>query len=128
LAEFQDEVYLHQVIGRRADGSLTRYRDLDVALLAAGRDAHFADDEWRVHFHIPLHAEPDGEFRNTSGDLTELLSLLGRSPALCQHLEMETYTWEVMPPGFRNRCVEDQLVAEYGWTLARLREHGLTPG
>ena len=128
LAGFQDEVYLHQVVGRRADGSLTRYRDLDVALAAAGRDAHFADEEWRVHFHIPLHAEPDGEFRNTSGDLTELLSLLGRSPALCQHLEMETYTWEVMPPVFRNRCVEDQLVAEYRWTLARLREHGLTPG
>ena len=128
LAEFQDEVYLHQVVGRRADGSLSRYRDLDAALAAAGRDADFADEEWRVHFHIPLHAEPDGEFRNTSGDLTELLSLLGRSPALCQHLEMETYTWEVMPPGFRNRCVEDQLVAEYRWTLARLREHGLTPG
>jgi sugar phosphate isomerase/epimerase len=125
LAEFQDEVYLHQVVGRRADGSLSRYRDLDAALAAAGRDADFADEEWRVHFHIPLHAEPDGEFRNTSGDLTELLRLLGRSPALCQHLEMETYTWEVMPPAFRNRCVEDQIVAEYRWTLARLREEGL---
>jgi hypothetical protein len=33
-----------------------------------------------------------------------------------------------MPPRFRNRCVEDQLVAEYRWTLARLKEHGLTPG
>jgi len=127
LADFHDEVYLHQVIGRRADGSLVRYKDLDLALAAAEGDAGFADDEWRVHFHIPLHAEPDGEFRNTNADLIELLRLLVANPALCQHLEMETYTWEVMPAAFCNRTVEDQLVAEYGWTLARLREHGLAP-
>jgi sugar phosphate isomerase/epimerase len=128
LAEFQDEVYLHQVIGRRADGSFSRYKDLDLALAAGERDAHFAEEEWRVHFHIPLHAEPDGEFQNTSGDLLQLLRLLGTNPALCQHLEMETYTWEVMPGAFRNRRVEDQIIAEYGWTLAHLREHGLAPG
>jgi hypothetical protein len=56
-----------------------------------------------------------------------LLRLLGTNPALCQHLEMETYTWEVMPAAFRNRRVEDQIIAEYGWTLARLRERGLAP-
>ncbi len=128
LADFQDAVYLHQVIGRRADSSLIRYKDLDLALAAAERDALFADEEWRVHFHIPLYAEPDGEFRNTSGDLIQLLSLLGADPALCQHLEIETYTWEVMPAAFRNCRVEDQLIAEYAWTLARLREHGLTGG
>jgi len=128
LAEFQDEIYLHQVIGRRADGSFSRYKDLDLALAAGERDAHFAEEEWRVHFHIPLHAEPGGEFQNTSDDLLQLLRLLGTNPALCQHLEMETYTWEVMPAAFRNRRVEDQIVAEYGWTLAHLREYGLAPG
>ena len=128
LAEFQDEVYLHQVIARRADGSLARHKDLDLALAEAERDAHFTDVEWRVHFHIPLHTEPDGEFQNTSNDLIELLRLLSMNPSLCQHLEMETYTWEVMPAAFRNRCVEDQLVAEYGWALARLRELGLATG
>ncbi len=125
LAEFQDEVYLHQVIARRADGSLRRHKDLDLALAAAARDKNFSDEEWRVHFHIPLHAAPDGEFQNTSDHLVGLLQLLGKNPSLCQHLEMETYTWEVMPGALRQRRVEEQLVAEYAWTLARLREQGL---
>ena len=125
LAAFRDEVYLHQVISRRADGSLIRHKDLDLALAAAERDPLFADEEWRVHFHIPLHAEPEGEFQNTSEDLAEVLRLLGANPTLCQHLEMETYTWEVMPAAFRKSRVEDQIIAEYDWTLARLREHGL---
>jgi len=38
---------------------------------------------------------------------------------------METYTWEVLPPELKNRDVVKQLVAEYDWTLARLRERGL---
>lgn len=125
LAELQDEVYLHQVIALRHDGTLGRHQDIDFALTAAAENAHFNDQEWRVHFHIPLHAEPDGEFQNTSDHLIELIRLLGAKPSLCQHLEMETYTWEVMPAAFRNRRVEDQLVAEYDWTLARLREYGL---
>ena len=127
LVEFQDPVYLHQVIGRRADDSLTRYKDLDLALIAAEQEAHFADEEWRVHFHIPLHAEPDGDLRNTSDHVLELLGLIGANPGLCQHLEIETYTWEVMPAALCSRRVEDQLIAEYGWTLARLRECGLSP-
>jgi len=124
LAEFQDEVYLHQVIACQADGSLRRHKDLDLAL-AAALASQFADKEWRVHFHIPLHAAPDGEFQNTSDHLVELLHLLGANPSLCQHLEMETYTWEVMPTALRNRRVEEQLVAEYAWVIARLREQGL---
>ena len=128
LRELQDEVYLHQVIARRRDSTLCRHRDIDVALATADQAAHFDDQEWRVHFHIPLHAQPDGEFQNTSNHLIELLHLLGANPSLCQHLEMETYTWEVMPAAFRNRRVEDQLVAEYDWMLARLRENRLKDG
>ena len=38
---------------------------------------------------------------------------------------METYTWEVLPAGLKNRSVVDQLVAEYEWTLkATWRERG----
>jgi hypothetical protein len=46
-------------------------------------------------------------------------------PKLCSHLEMETYTWEVLPPELKNRSVVTQLVAEYDWTLQHLRERGL---
>ena len=53
------------------------------------------------------------------------LDVLAADPARCPHLEMETYTWEVLPTDLKNRSVVDQLVAEYDWTLARLRERGL---
>ena len=52
------------------------------------------------------------------------MDLLQANPALCSHLEMETYTWEVMPPEVKNRIVVEQLVSEYEWTLARLAECG----
>jgi hypothetical protein len=51
--------------------------------------------------------------------------LLAANPAACSHLEMETYTWEVLPPDLKDRDVVDQLAAEYEWTLARLAERGL---
>jgi hypothetical protein len=52
---------------------------------------------------------------------------LRANPGLCSHIEMETYTWEVLPPELKNRDVVDQLVAEYDWTLTQLRERGLGP-
>jgi len=64
-------------------------------------------------------------FDNTSDHILGVLDLLQANPGLCSHLEMETYTWEVLPPEFRNLDVIDQLVAEYEWTLARLAERGL---
>jgi hypothetical protein len=57
--------------------------------------------------------------------LLGVLDLLAAYPTLCSHLEMETYTWEVLPPELKNRTVVEQLVAEYEWTLARLAERGL---
>lgn len=125
LREFQEPVYFHQVIARNADGTLTRYRDLDVAL-----DPHSAlrtprSDEWRIHFHVPLHFEAAALFRTTRDHLVGVMDALGAEPSLCTHIEMETYTWEVMPPELKNRSVVDQLVAEYDWTLRELRARGL---
>jgi hypothetical protein len=62
---------------------------------------------------------------NTSDHLIGVLDILRANPSLCSHLEMETYTWEVMPPELKSRDVVDQLASEYEWTLARLAERGL---
>jgi hypothetical protein len=56
-----------------------------------------------------------------------VLDVVRQAPALCRHFEMETYTWEVMPPELKNRNVVEQLVSEYEWTLARFAECGITP-
>jgi hypothetical protein len=120
LAAFADDVYLHQVVAREAGGRLVRYRDLDAAL-----DAQAPAEEWRVHFHIPLHCPATGWFEPTTDHLLGVLDVLKDDPSLCSHLEMETYTWEVMPPALKSRNVVDQLAAEYDWGLEQLRARGL---
>ena len=103
---------------------MRRFRDLDVAL-ATPLDATNAEGfEWRIHFHIPLHHRPTELFDTTSDHIDGLLPVLGAQPGLCSHLEMETYTWEVMPAAMKNRDVVDQLVSEYEWCLSRLAKHG----
>jgi hypothetical protein len=124
LGDFAEGVYFHQVIEQRGDGSLQRYRDLDVALASAPSDAA---SEWRIHFHIPLHAQATPVFGNTSDHILAVFDVVAEAPQLCTHLEMETYTWEVMPPELKNRAVVDQLVAEYHWTLAQLRDRNIVP-
>lgn len=128
LQEFSEPIYLHQVVIQREDLSRVIYRDLDDAL---AREPILDDEaarrvEWRIHFHIPLHSPPTPLFANTSDHILGVLDLLQSNPALCLHLEMETYTWEVLPADLRKRDVVEQLVAEHQWTLDRLTERGLT--
>lgn len=125
LRAFADDIYFHQVIARSPEGVLKRYKDLDVALALPPVDRGVALDEWRIHFHVPLHSRPTELFDNTVDHLQGTLDILQADPGLCSHLEMETYTWEVMPPEMKKRNVVDQLVAEYRWTLKELEARGL---
>jgi len=122
LRAFADETYFHQVIERGADGALKSYKDLDVALATSGHN----DTEWRIHFHVPLHSPATKLFGNTADHLLGVFDALQQDPNLCSHLEMETYTWEVMPPEMKNRDVVDQLAGEYDWALKHLAERGFT--
>lgn len=132
LQAFAEDIYLHQTVVRREDGARVIYRDLKDALAfepasaseASGNDAR-PGAEWRIHFHIPLHCPPTDRFGNTADHLLQTLDVLAADPARCPHLEMETYTWEVLPDEMKNRNVVDQLVAEYEWTLAALKARGL---
>jgi hypothetical protein len=120
LRAFVDDVYLHQVIGLSAGAEFVRYRDLPLALVEQ-------DDceEWRVHFHIPLYSPPGGQFCGTSENLLATLDWLTTDPTRCSHLEMETYTWEVLPENLKAAKVVDQLTREYEWILPHLRKRGL---
>lgn len=122
LEDFQEDTYLHQVVVRDGGRPLRRYRDLPDALaLPEGERG----DEWRVHFHIPLHSRPESIFGTTADHLAGTLDVLGGNRDLCKHLEMETYTWEVMPPELHSDDVVDQLVKEYAWTLGELSARGM---
>ena len=117
LARFADGVYLHQVVARKGH-DLLRYVDLPQAL-AQARPGE-AGDEWRVHFHVPLFLERLGPFQNTQAFLNQLLPQLART-APTAHLEVETYTWDVLPEEYRRLPVDDAIARELAWTLARLR-------
>jgi sugar phosphate isomerase/epimerase len=121
LAPFADDIYLHQVIARTADGALHRFRDLGDFLNPKSAIRSPQWEEARVHFHVPLHTPPGGMLDNTSDHLLGVLDVLQANPGLCSHLEMETYTWGVLPPALRSRSVVDQLAAEYDWCLRELR-------
>ncbi|HET9619895.1 MAG TPA: metabolite traffic protein EboE [Kofleriaceae bacterium] len=113
LVRFSDDVYLHQVVARRGD-RLTRYTDLPAAL---GDPA--PSDEWRVHFHVPIVKRDLGAFASTQDFLADLLALQRRAP-LSSHLEVETYTWDVLPPELRDVPVTDAIAGELRWVRDRL--------
>jgi hypothetical protein len=116
LAAFADPVYLHQVVAREP-GGLRRWTDLPEALAAPACPA-----EWRIHFHVPLFLErfdAAGRLRSTQPFLARLLERQ-RSRPISTHLEVETYTWDVLPEEHRRSDVASAVVRELRWVLARL--------
>ncbi len=71
LKHFQEPCYLHQTVGRKTNGELLRYDDLDLAIAAAPADV----EEWRVHFHVPVFIEKTGVCGSTRFFLQEILPL-----------------------------------------------------
>jgi len=119
IRAFDEPVYFHQVLLRNADGKITRFIDLPAFFDAVGSDEiePTAFEEMRVHFHIPLDAEPAAPLRSTRDQTAEVLRWRKSHPAACPHYEIETYTWGVLPDGLQ-RPVEEQIAGEYAWVLA----------
>ena len=124
LEAFVEPVYLHQVVVGGVGSHDIRRRFIDLPEALADATPAEPDDEWRIHFHVPLHAAPGAPFQDTRDHLIGALDWLKAHPGTCAHLEMETYTWEVLPPTLR-LPIEDQLVREYAWTLDALAARGL---
>jgi hypothetical protein len=125
LKGFDEPVYFHQVVIKEGEMPLRRLRDIPEAMQMVQTMPYELGDEWRVHFHVPLHAEPSEGFGDTKDHLLDALDWLADHPQSCSHLEMETYTWEVLPEALRSGDVVDQLSAEYAWTLQALQERDL---
>ena len=117
LSAFDDGVYLHQVVERR-NGTVTRHIDLAPAF-AALRAGH-AGGEWRVHCHVPIFLEVAGKFHSTQPTLKAALACT-KSGFVAPHLEVETYTWDVLPPDLRQGHRADAIAREMNWVLEELR-------
>ncbi len=118
LEALRDAVYLHQTRVRLPDGVLRRFSDLpaaaELANLAAG------GGELRTHFHVPLSWAGDGVAGTTRDGLgPEFFRLLASGSV--PHVELETYTFAVLPEAWRARSVEESLAGEYSWFLGRWR-------
>ena len=117
LRPFADGVYLHQVMARER-GGLYRALDLPEALAEAERDPS-RPTVWRIHFHVPVFREVMGPFRNTQPFLRDLLAIVKEQP-VSETLEVETYTWDVLPPEHRTGSVSEAIVRELDWVRGRL--------
>ena len=119
MRAFNEPTYFHQVLLRRADDSIRRFQDLPDFFQAFDDGKLRAADfqEARVHFHIPLDAEPAAPLRSTRGETMKVLGWCRTHPEACQHYEIETYTWGVLPGGLQ-RPVTEQIAGEYQWVLA----------
>jgi sugar phosphate isomerase/epimerase len=101
LEPFDEPRFLHQV-RRRRDAVVDGREDLGHAL--SGERALTRDGEWRVHFHAPLHwrADETSVMSTTAPELLRVLPAIAESESL-PHLEVETYTWNVLPTAVRPR-------------------------
>ncbi len=116
LRPFDEPVYLHQVIARQ-DGRLVRHLDLPPAL--ATLDAS-AGAEWRVHFHVPIFLPELQHFSTTQDFLRQILDLHRRQP-ISPHLEVETYTWDVLPERYRQDGIDTAVARELTWVRDQLQ-------
>ena len=115
LADFIDPVYLHQTKIRLPRGQTVSLPDLTRETLEAARQ--HAGCELRTHFHVPLFYEGDGVLNSTHTDLTP--EFFAHAATHNYPLEIETYTFNVLPPALRPASVVDSLVAEHDWVSSR---------
>src|SRR5256712_8115151 len=104
-----DEIrFLHQVRRRDRKGVIEGWTDPGPPL--AARDGFPPPAAWPVPFHAPLHWEPEGHgLRTTAQDLLGLIPSVAATRPL-PHLEVETYTWNVLPESIRPR--DDETLVE----------------
>ena len=108
LRVFTDTIYLSQTTERR-DGRVTKYLNLGEAL-----DAFEADPgprEIRTHFHVPVFLEELGPFRTTRFAVEDALRMHRETP-LSTHLEIETYTWDVLPAHLKTGDITEYVTRE----------------
>jgi hypothetical protein len=116
VMRYNDGVYLHQSIVRSGE-NLSRHIDLPDAVTAFGEGQ--ADGEWRIHCHVPVFLADLGEISSTRSDLVATLAAL-RQRTRSSHLEVETYTWDVLPDNVRTGSKSADIAREIAFCRQEL--------
>jgi hypothetical protein len=112
FSNFNEPTYLHQVVAKKGDGSLIRYPDLPQAM--ADFD-HPEVKQWRAHFHVPISLQEIGYLQSTQDDILNVIDLQKKQP-FTNHLEIETYTWEVLPEKIK-LPITQSIINEINWVI-----------
>ncbi len=121
LSPFAESTYLHQTVALTRAG-VVRFTDLPEAMADDDRLARAKPGEpveWRVHFHVPIFLEEMRNFQTTQDSLVELLDYLRKDP-VCPYLEVETYTWDVLPAEYRSQDLPSAIRRELAWVRDRM--------
>jgi hypothetical protein len=118
LAQYARTVYLTQTVEKK-NGHLTKFLNVEDAFAAWKTDP--GPREWRIHFHVPVFLEDLGPFRTTRFALEEALTFHKATP-LSRQLEIETYTWDVLPDHLKTGDIVDYVCREIEWVKGQLVE------
>jgi sugar phosphate isomerase/epimerase len=116
LKRYTNTIYLTQTIEKK-DGRITRFLNLEDAFKAWERDP--GPREWRIHFHVPVFLDDLGQFKTTRFAIEEALKVHKKNPQSRQ-LEIETYTWDVLPDHLKTGDIVDYVCREIEWVKAQL--------
>ena len=108
LKKYTGTIYLSQTTELR-NGVITRFLNLEDAIAAWEKDP--GPREWRTHFHVPVFIDSLGPFKTTRSGIDDALRVHAKTP-LSNHLEIETYTWDVLPAHLKSGDITEYVVRE----------------
>ena len=115
LKSLDEPVYMHQVV-EKTGSVLKRFPDLSDAFKQIENSF---GSEWRIHFHVPIFLKKMDKFDTTQDFLKDILRIHKQNP-ISQHLEVETYTWDVLPSDYKNTPVNEAIARELNWVIGEL--------
>ena len=116
LKRYAKTIYLTQTVEKK-NGKLTRFLNLEDAFAAWEKDP--GPREWRTHFHVPVFLDDLGPFRTTRFAIEDALRFHKAKP-LSRQLEIETYTWDVLPDSLKTGDIVDYVCRELDWVRGQL--------
>ena len=116
LKRYAKTIYLTQTVEKK-NGKLTRFLNLEDAFAAWEKDP--GPREWRTHFHVPVFLDDLGPFRTTRFAIEDALRFHKLKP-LSRQLEIETYTWDVLPDNLKTGDIVDYVCRELDWVRGQL--------
>jgi hypothetical protein len=116
LKRYAKTIYLTQTIEKK-DGKLTKYLNVDDAIAAFEKEP--GPREWRTHIHVPIFLDDLGQFRTTRFAIEDALRFHKQKP-VSRHLEVETYTWDVLPDSLKSNDIVDYICRELEWVRGQL--------